>query len=177
MPVASAVEGKGVSKLWARRKITDAEAARTLQRLKPDEADALVLALALDHHLVTRLTSLVAVDKTPSRPEGAHLTRAELPVNLPAGWDFDTLFGERKGPDMRKTPDTRRADAGQTMNAASFRAHAQAALPRPVVTATGGANLPQTATDAELRMWFGLALLMASGMLLFVRRRNAWSVE
>ena len=37
-----------------------------------------VLAVALDHHLVTRLTSLVAVDQTPSRPDGARLTRAEI---------------------------------------------------------------------------------------------------
>ena len=44
---------------------------------------------------MTRLTSLVAVDKTPSRPEGEPLKVSELPINLPAGWDFAKVFGER----------------------------------------------------------------------------------
>ncbi len=61
------------------------EVARTLRRATLEDADKTILALALDHRLVTRLTSLVAVDKTPSRPEGARLTRADLPLKLPAG--------------------------------------------------------------------------------------------
>ena len=77
--------------------------------ITPEEADKRILALALDHQLVTRLTSLVAVDKTPSRPEGAPLTLAELPLNLPAGWDFDKVFGERPQPASRLHE--RRADA------------------------------------------------------------------
>ena len=73
LPLADAAEGKGLSKLWARRKIGDAEVARTTRQMSPEEADKTILALALEHQLVTRLTSLVAVDKTPSRPEGAPL--------------------------------------------------------------------------------------------------------
>ena len=53
-----------------RRRRSRADAAT----ITPDEADKRILALALDHHLSARLTSLVAVDKTPSRPEGAPLT-------------------------------------------------------------------------------------------------------
>ena len=75
LPLANAAEGKGLSKLWARRKIADAEVARTMRKLTAEEADKTILALALEHHLVTRLTSLVAVDKTPSRPDGEPLTR------------------------------------------------------------------------------------------------------
>src|SRR4029077_15764246 len=87
LPAASAAPGRGLSKLWARRKITDAEVARTLGEATPEETDRRVIDLALDHHLVSRLTSLVAVDTTPSRPDGARLSRTELPLNLPAGWD------------------------------------------------------------------------------------------
>ena len=47
---------------------------------------------------MTRLTSLVAVDKTPSRPDGETLKLAELPLNLPAGWDFEKVFGEQPNP-------------------------------------------------------------------------------
>ncbi len=95
LPLANAAEGKGLSKLWANRKITDAEVSRSMRQATPEEADKAVLALALEHQLVTRLTSLVAVDKTPSRPDGETLKLAELPLNLPAGWDFDKVFGER----------------------------------------------------------------------------------
>ena len=103
-----AAEGRGLSKLWARRKIADAEVARTLRQIMPDEADQRILALALEHHLVTRLTSLVAVDRTPSRPDGAPLTRAEVPLNLPAGWDFDKVFGGERAP--APVPAERRAE-------------------------------------------------------------------
>ncbi len=91
LPLQNAAEGKGLSKLWARRKIADAEVARTLRETSPEDADKTILALALDHQIVTRLTSLVAVDKTPSRPEGAPLKLEELPINLPAGWDFEKI--------------------------------------------------------------------------------------
>src|SRR5215470_7497335 len=93
LPVANAAEGQGLSKVWARRKIADAEVARRLGQATREDTDRRILALALGHHLVSRLTSLVAVDTTPSRPAGVHLTRAELPLNLPAGWDFDKVFG------------------------------------------------------------------------------------
>ncbi len=161
--------------MWARRKIDDAEVARTVRRLKPEEADSLILALALDHHLVTRLTSLVAVDRTPSRPDGARLTRSDLPLNLPAGWDFDKVFGT-DAPTDRTAPDTRRAerrDRTRTaeLTAEAFRAVAQSALPRAAQPQAKGVPLPATATDAELRMWAGLVLLAGSLMLMMLRRR------
>ena len=109
LPLANAAEGKGLSKLWARRKIADAEVARTTRQASPEDADKTILALALEHQLVTRLTSLVAVDKTPSRPQGEPLKVSELPINLPAGWDFAKVFGER--PQLPATPTERRADA------------------------------------------------------------------
>ena len=116
VPLANAAEGKGLSKLWAHRKIADAEVSRTMRQSTPEEADKAVLALALEHQLVTRLTSLVAVDKTPSRPDGETLKLAELPLNLPAGWDFEKVFGERE--QLRKTAD---GAACRTMRGCSTR--------------------------------------------------------
>jgi Ca-activated chloride channel family protein len=184
LPLADAAEGQGLSKLWARRKIDDAEVARTLRKLKPEEADSVILSLALEHHLVSRLTSLVAVDKTPSRPAGARLTRADLPLNLPAGWEFDKVFGEGGTVPAMQPPalpptDLRRADraAGRTRLAqfdpAAFRAVAQAALPRPAGTrAAQGVALPTTATDAELRIGFGLLFIATSLLLVWFSRRR-----
>ena len=145
---------------------------RTLRRLTPDEADPRILALALDHGLATRLTSLVAVDKTPSRPEGARLTRADLPLNLPAGWEFDKVFGQDRAPAQPKpVTDERRAAADEITRVASTAGIAHASKPTPVARAQGGVPLPKTATDGELRMMLGFILMLASGLLLAWRRR------
>src|SRR5215475_8166618 len=76
LPLENAAEGSGLSKLWARRKIADAEVARTMRTITPEEADQRILTLPLEHHPVPRLPSLTAVDKTPRRPEGARLAQA-----------------------------------------------------------------------------------------------------
>ena len=174
LPLANAAEGMGLSKVWARRKISDAEVARTLRQTNPEDADRTILALALEHQLVTRLTSLVAIDRTPSRPAGEPLKLSELPINLPAGWDFAKVFGERQPlPAPRKE---RRADAG---DAKSLDAKAQVvALKRPLAAVAPPATvqLPKTATDAELKMIAGAILLVFSLILLAWngRRRFAY---
>ena len=169
LALANAAEGKGLSKLWARRKIADAEVARTMRQASPEEADKTILVLALEHQLVTRLTSLVAVDRTPSRPEGEPLRVSELPVNLPAGWDFTKVFGER--PRLPAAPIERRAGADN--------ARAQvAALKRPVVVPTPNTvTLPKTATDAELKMITGSILLTLSLIVLLFNRRQVSRVN
>jgi Ca-activated chloride channel family protein len=176
LPLENAAQGSGLSKLWARRKITDAEVARTLRTITPEEADQRILALALDHHLVSRLTSLVAVDKTPSRPEGARLTQAEIPLNLPAGWEFDKVFGpQREAPtDPSLTPIERRADltAAEKAQRVAYAAVAQARAPQPAPPPAAGATLPKTATDAEIRIFLGILLCLVSVFLLVIRRRH-----
>jgi Ca-activated chloride channel family protein len=168
LPLANAAEGKGLSKLWARRKIADAEVARTMRQAEPDEADKTILALALEHQLVTRLTSLVAIDKTPSRPDGESLKVAELPINLPAGWDFAKLFGERQQPPAK--PVDRRADAGE----ARVQVAAVKRPAAPVTAAPDMVQLPKTATDAELRMIAGVIFLIFSLILFAFNRRQAF---
>jgi Ca-activated chloride channel family protein len=166
LPLANAAEGKGLSKLWARRKIADAEVARTTQQTSPEDADKAILGLALEHQLVTRLTSLVAVDKTPSRPEGEPLKVSELPINLPAGWDFAKVFGER--PQLPAAPTERRADNGDARVQVATLKRAQL----PVVQAPAAVTLPKTATDAELKLIAGSILLMLSLMLFVYNRRR-----
>ena len=165
LPLANAAQGAGLSKLWARRKIDDAELARTTRTLVASEADKQILDLALQHQLVTRLTSLVAVDKTPSRPEGTALKVSELPLNLPAGWDFEKVFGERS----HAVPAERRANAEQgRVQLAAARAATPVAAPNAI-------TLPKTATDAELKLIAGAVLLLASLMLFVINRRRVWS--
>ena len=159
LPLQNAAEGKGLSKLWAKRKIADAEVARTLREMTPEDADKAILALALDHQIVTRLTSLVAVDKTPSRPEGEPLKLSELPINLPAGWDFAKVFGERPQQAPMQLRE-RRADAGQP------------SARRPAPVAPDAIRLPKTATSAELKMIAGLILIVLALILFVFNRRQ-----
>lgn len=82
----------GVNGLWARRKIASLmdEKARGVpeETIRPE-----VVELALAHHLVSRYTSLVAVDITPTRPISEKMNTGAVPTNLPAGWKYEKVFG------------------------------------------------------------------------------------
>lgn len=158
LPLDKAAKGEGISKFWASRRITDAEVARTLGEITPETADRHILALALRHGLVTRLTSLVAVDRTPSRPQGTRLTRADLPLNLPAGWDFDKVFGSTA---------TRHAQSQDAIEGSAFERVARTSAPSTVASLPQpGVALPQTATAAQLKMLLGMMLLLAAMLML-----------
>jgi Ca-activated chloride channel family protein len=78
--------------LWARRKI--ASIMDQLARGAPeDEVRPQVVDIALAHHLVSRYTSLVAVDVTPTRPIDENIRAGAVPTNLPAGWKYEKVFG------------------------------------------------------------------------------------
>ena len=177
LPLDKAAPGAGLSKLWARRKIDDAEVARTMGQMSGAKADEIMLRLGLEHHLVTRLTSLVAVDKTPSRPANKPLTRADIPLELPAGWDFDKVFGTDSD-----RPFIRRVDLGtggviQSAMTGGVSATSRRVLPQDRVPSGASSRpilLPKTATDAELRLVAGLALLelsLLSSLFIGSRRR------
>jgi Ca-activated chloride channel family protein len=188
LPLAAAADGQGLSKLWACRKIADAEVARTLRKITPEETDRQILALALEHRLVTRLTSLIAVDKTGSRPVGVALRRENVPLNLPAGWDFDKVFGPGRATttptDRSPVPIERRAelpaDAKAKQQTAAYGAVTRSSAPKSAAPRTyalaqsqgGNVQLPKTATDAELRMIFGFLLCAASLVLFLIGRRR-----
>jgi len=80
----------GVSKLWAREHIRDLETSRRAPTLSTRQLDAIddsILEVALDFGLVSRLTSLVAVDVEVTRPDEAESGSAGVLLNPPAGWD------------------------------------------------------------------------------------------
>ncbi|WP_078118804.1 marine proteobacterial sortase target protein [Thiosocius teredinicola] len=85
-------KGSGVHALWARRTIAD-WMARLVMGESADVVKRAVVDLALDHHLVSRYTSLVAVDRTPSRPQQDQLKSGEVAARLPAGWSAQAVFG------------------------------------------------------------------------------------
>jgi Ca-activated chloride channel family protein len=93
MAVAGGRRGQGASVLWARRKI-ESLLDSLHEGTDPAEVRKGVVALGLEHHLVTKHTSLVAVDVTPSRPGDAELRSGALATNLPHGWSYEGVFGE-----------------------------------------------------------------------------------
>jgi len=82
----------GVNRLWARRKIADLMDMR-VRGIPESEVRSQVVEVALTHHLVSKYTSLVAVDVTPTRPEWASLRTGAVPTNLPVGWQYSKVIG------------------------------------------------------------------------------------
>ena len=149
----------GIGKLWARRKIEQLEADAQIAG-NWEMNDGEILQVALDHHLVSRRTSLVAIDVTPARPDGAPLAQRDLPVNLPDGWDYEKVFG----PDSTAT--AARHASGMPAGAQML---AMAAAPAPAADAAGGIALPQTATGAPSLIQSGFLLLLLAAMLVAAR--------
>lgn len=83
---------EGLSVYWARQKIA---ALMDQQRYGQDETATkqAVLDVALAHHLVSKYTSLVAVDVTPARPLDQALQSHAMKTNLPNGQDYQAIFG------------------------------------------------------------------------------------
>jgi Ca-activated chloride channel family protein len=82
----------GVDRLWARSKIADLMDQQA-RGADADQIRAEVVAVALKHHLVSRYTSLVAVDVTPSRDPDQELKSHHMATNLPHGWSAEHVFG------------------------------------------------------------------------------------
>ncbi|MEE9551983.1 MAG: hypothetical protein V3V89_02955, partial [Gammaproteobacteria bacterium] len=92
-------DNSGIAVLWARKKI----AGLMNQHHRNDQIKDTrrkIIETALKHHLVSKYTSLVAVDITPARVQEEILKSHALPVNLPAGWEYEKVFGQRPIPAM-----------------------------------------------------------------------------
>jgi Ca-activated chloride channel family protein len=76
--------GDNLAKLWARKKIEALEDS-LMFGADPELTQLEITGLALDYGLLTRHTSLVAVDKTPRRASTEKLAHSDIPGLLPAG--------------------------------------------------------------------------------------------
>ena len=87
----------GISTLWARRKIEHLIDSRVAG---VDEAliRKLVIKTALEYHLVSPYTSLVAVDKTPALSASAALQRRNIDNTMPAGAQWQAAFPKTATP-------------------------------------------------------------------------------
>ena len=82
----------GVAALWARARIGDPMDQMRRGR-SGDEVRVDVIETALAHHLVSKYTSLVAVDKTPVRPAGSTLDSEQVANLMPHGQGDAVITG------------------------------------------------------------------------------------
>jgi Ca-activated chloride channel family protein len=78
-------DAAGVGALWARSKIAELMDALT-RGADVNDIRPKVVQVALEHHLVSAYTSLVAVDVTPTAPAGGTAKVALVKASLPQGW-------------------------------------------------------------------------------------------
>ena len=91
LPINGGATEAGVSVLWARAKI-DALMDAGREGAPEQDIRSAVLDVALTHHLVSKYTSLVAVDVTPTKPAGVDALKSALPGHVPEGLTgFDQL--------------------------------------------------------------------------------------
>jgi len=175
MALDGGAERPGVAALWARRKI-DGLLERAQRGESPAEARQSVIELALGYRLVSKYTSLVAVDKTPARPADTTLHSTQVPTNLPDGWQYDKVFGAASS---GSAPSQQYGGDAGTLDALHSVAANIPAAPSPIRLATQATaevrersdpaakvGLPQTATDAWVYLLIGLALLLLALILL-----------
>jgi Ca-activated chloride channel family protein len=83
----------GITTLWARQRIEDLmDHWRHTDENGQAEIRAGIVAQAIRHNLVTRFTSLVAVEQVVVNP-GGQSTTAAVPTELPAGMQMEKVFG------------------------------------------------------------------------------------
>ena len=156
LPLSGGQPAIGIAKLWARERIAQLEVDRLLTEDKAG-IDAAMLQLALNHGLVTRLTSLVAVDAAPSRPADAALQQQQVATNLPAGWAFEKVFGPATPARKASADRSRQAALLPRPAAQGFKTETTLALQFRIGTSV---SLPGTATPAIQHLLIGIALLL-----------------
>jgi hypothetical protein len=83
----------GITTLWARQRVEDLmDRWRQSDESGQAEIRASVIAHAIRYRLVTRFTSLVAVEEIVANPGGQSKT-VPVPGESPEGWQMDKVFG------------------------------------------------------------------------------------
>ena len=92
LPVSVASDSPGVAALWARARIGE---LTDIERRSADSGEirSAIVETALTHHLISKYTSLVAVDKTPARPASDPLNSEQVPNLMPYGQSVNAIFG------------------------------------------------------------------------------------
>ena len=183
---------KGLDVLWGRRKIDRLKDIYNNQFKKKsrDLVKQDIVTLALQHHLVSDFTSLVAVDVTPTRPESEQLNSQSIVKKRKAYLSSNynpqdvaleaelALFEAELAQFMQSSTQLNSmasSSAFLAMNAVPNRQSSAYALPANAYAAvqvpTAAIVVPasRTATNSQLFMYVGALILLLS---FFLRRRK-----
>ena len=119
---------------------------------------------SLAHQLVTRWSSLVAVDVTPTRPVDTELDTREGPSLLPKGWNWRKIFGDA-------APSTGQTGPDHKTNGTTPPAVPRAAIGQRIASAQIG-RLPQGGTPTALLFLLGTSLLSMAGAASYIHKRS-----
>ena len=164
VPLEQAAETVGIAKVWARDKIANLERSLIAQSgndQSQENVDVELLRTALSYSMVSRLSSLVALDVTPSRPVTSRLIQSKLPTAIPHGWDKSQFEFKRQdilSPKLQKI---------QPPTARLYRAS--------LSSDTTTYNLPQTAMNWRNKAFLALLSLLLSTALLWISRKPAYA--
>ena len=179
LDLSDAANGRGVAGLWARNKISALEESG-LRGANAEVAKREITKTALDYGLVSKYTSLVAVDVTPTRPGSENVVSTRVPTLLPAGWVWSKLFGsdaeqgtgadKPQGPGIRTRETKATSSCQAAVHPASRRGEDRARPNRPSDPAAadgdpGGADVPHRTAAGPYRIAHRprLALMAAAG--------------
>lgn len=92
LAIKKGAEKTAIAKVWARDKIRHLMDSRVggnpIEEIKNE-----IVATALKYHLVSKYTSLVAVEEKVSRPENARLQQLDVAKKLPHGMQLSSIYG------------------------------------------------------------------------------------
>ena len=154
IPLDTAEVRPGVARLFARHLISEFEIGE-IRGAEPWAVEAAILDTSLRYGLVSRVTSLVAVDD--AKITNAPLTRANIARNMPAGWD-PVVFMPSEHELMH-------------IKARGLSGHQAAAAPSFNLTNGPTVTIPKGSLGWRRTLLLGLALL-AVGLFLFSTRRG-----
>jgi Ca-activated chloride channel family protein len=162
----------GISTIWARKRIT-ALTGSLRQGADRDSVKQAITATALRHRLVSKYTSLVAVEKTVSRPADEPLFKRKVPLNLPNGWVARKVFGGAGGQMRHKTHAGKTAKPVMRSQFSSMLKDLsqQRLAQKKIASASQPVPLPMGATPGPLQILLGLLALFTATILLLIRRR------
>ncbi|MGB0578032.1 MAG: marine proteobacterial sortase target protein, partial [Alphaproteobacteria bacterium] len=150
----------GISTIWARQRIT-ALTGSLRQGADRDSVKQAITATALRHKLVSKYTSLVAVEKTLARPADEPLFKRKIPLNLPDGWVARKVFGGSANPTQQNA--SRVKPAMQSQFASLLKdLSKQRVANQNLASASQPVPLPTGATAGPLQILLGLLALFAA---------------
>ena len=153
-------EGKYLDQLWAREKVAEISFQKAIGFIDIMQYERRVRDLGLRHHLVTKFTSLVAVDPIVSRDQSSPLLSHQIAHNIPDGWEDPEIVKQTKIMQQHfKQLNQGPIEALHKVNLRTAKALK--------------VNFVQTATSRDMFFLLSILLLLSSLCLFKIQRRTA----